>query len=75
MKLLATLTLAALMGAGAAMAASTPTATPAASATPAATTSAEKHAAHCEKQAEEKKLTGEAKDKFLAKCKEGKKAS
>ena len=74
MKLLATLTLAALMGAGAAMAASTPTATPAASATPVATTSAEKHAAHCEKQAEEKKLTGDARASFVKDCRAGKPA-
>ena len=72
MKLLSTLTVAALMTAGAAFAANTPTATPAASATPAST----KHnsAAHCEKMAKEKKLTGDAEKTFVKECKEGKKA-
>lgn len=75
MKLVPTLALAALMSAGAAFAASTPTATPAASATPAATTnSAAKHhsTTHCEKEAKEKKLTGDAEKKFVKECKEGK---
>jgi len=67
MKLLSTLTLAALMSAGAAFAATTPTATPASSATPAATPT--KHM-HCDKQAAEKKLTGEEKEKFVKECKE-----
>jgi Spy/CpxP family protein refolding chaperone len=72
MKLLSTLTLAALMTAGAAFAATTPTATPAASATPAT-----KHnsAMHCEKQAKEKKLTGDEEKKFVKDCKEGKAAN
>jgi Spy/CpxP family protein refolding chaperone len=72
MKLLTTLSLAALMSAGSAFAASTPTAT----ATPAATVApAQKHSsgAHCEKQAKEKKLTGDEEKKFVKECKEGKK--
>jgi len=68
MKLLSTLTLAALMTAGAAFAATTPTATPASSATPAATTKHEGKG-HCEKQAEAKKLSGDEKDKFMTECK------
>ena len=68
MKLLSTLTLAALMSAGAAFAATTPTATPASSATPAATTKHEGKG-HCEKQAEAKKLSGDEKDKFMTECK------
>jgi psiF repeat-containing protein len=72
MKLLTTLSLAALMSAGSAFAASTPTATPAATVAPAP---AQKHnsAAHCEKQAKEKKLTGDAEKTFVKDCKEGKK--
>jgi hypothetical protein len=67
MKLLSTLTLAALMTAGAAFAADTkPTATPAASATPAAAPA--KHE-HCDKQAKDKKLTGDEAKKFVADCK------
>ena len=74
MKLFPTLALAALLSAGAAYAANSPTATPAGSATPAATSSTNKHhsAAHCEKQAKEKKLTGDEEKKFLKECKEGK---
>jgi Spy/CpxP family protein refolding chaperone len=74
MKLLPTLTLAALMTAGAAFAASTPTATPATSAT---TAKPAKHESsmHCEKQAKEKKLTGDEKDKFVKECKAGNKAN
>jgi hypothetical protein len=70
MKLLTTLSLAALMSAGGAYAASTPTATPAATVAP-----AQKHSsgAHCEKQAKEKKLTGDEEKKFVKECKEGKK--
>jgi len=72
MKLLTTLSLAALMSAGGAFAASTPapTATPAASVAPAT-----KHNStmHCEKQAHAKKLTGEAEKAFVKECKEGKK--
>jgi len=72
MKLFTTLSLVALMSAGSAFAASTPapTATPAATVAP-----AQKHnsAAHCEKQAKEKKLTGDEEKKFVKECKEGKK--
>ena len=75
MKMLSTLTLGALLITGAAFAAtapatSTPTATPAAQAQP-----AQKHnsTAHCEKQAREKKLTGDAEKTFVKDCKEGKK--
>jgi hypothetical protein len=74
MKLLTTLSLAALMSAGSAFAASTPAATP--TATPAASVApATKHNStmHCEKQAHEKKLTGEAEKTFVKECKEGKK--
>ena len=68
---LSVLTLAALMSTGAAFAATTPTATPASSATPAAAAKPAKHEGmHCEKQAKEKKLTGEEKDKFVKECKE-----
>ena len=70
MKLIPTLTLAALMSTGAAFAATTPTATPASSATPAAAKPAKHKGMHCEKQAEEKKLTGDEKDKFVKECKE-----
>lgn len=71
MKLLSTLTLAALFSAGSAFAASTaPTATPASSATPA---SAHKHGAmHCEKEAKEKKLSGDEARKFVKECRDGK---
>ena len=71
MKLLTTLSLAALMSAGSAFAASTPTATPAATVAPAT-----KHhsAMHCEKQAREKKLTGDAEKTFVKECKEGRQA-
>ena len=74
MKLLSTLTIAALLTAGSAFAASTattPTATPASSATPAA----RKHSsgAHCEREAKAKKLTGDEATKFVKECKEGKK--
>jgi hypothetical protein len=71
MKLLSTLTIAALLTAGSAFAASTtPTATPASSATPAA----KKHTStmHCEKEAKAKKLTGDDAAKFVKECKEGK---
>lgn len=76
MKLFTSLALAALLSAGAAYAASTPTATPASSATPAATDSAKHHsAAHCEKEAKAKKLTGDEGKKFVKECEEGKKPS
>jgi hypothetical protein len=74
MKLLSTLTIAALLTAGTAFAASTdttPTATPASTATPAA----KKHngAMHCEKEAKAKKLSGDEAATFVKECKEGKK--
>jgi hypothetical protein len=76
MKMLSTLT-AALLITGAAFAAtapaaSAPTATPATQVQP-----AQKHnsAMHCEKQAREKKLTGEAEKEFVKECREGKKAN
>jgi hypothetical protein len=75
MKLLSTLTLAALMSAGAAFAATTPTATPAASATPAAAPAKHESSSHCDKQAKEKKLAGAEKEKFMKECKEGKKTN
>jgi len=75
MKLLPTLSLAALMCAGAAFAATTPTATPASSATPAARPAKHESSMHCEKQAKEKKLTGDEKDKFVKECKAGNKAN
>jgi hypothetical protein len=75
MKLLTSLTLAALMTAGAAFAAATPTATPATSATPAAKPAKHEASMHCEKQAKEKKLTGDEKDKFVKECKAGNKAN
>jgi hypothetical protein len=75
MKLLSTLTVAALMTAGAAFAAATPTATPATSATPAAKPAKHESSMHCEKQAKEKKLTGDQKDKFVKECKAGNKAN
>jgi len=76
MKMLSMLTVAALMTAGAAFAATTPTATPATSATPAAAPAVKHESAmHCEKQAKEKKLTGDEEKKFVKECKEGKKAS
>jgi Spy/CpxP family protein refolding chaperone len=77
MKILSTLTLGALLITGAAFAAtapaaSAPTATPATQVQP-----AQKHnsAMHCEKQAREKKLTGEAEKEFVKECREGKKAN
>jgi hypothetical protein len=74
MKLLSTLTLAALMSAGSAFAASIPTATAGATATPAAAPA--KHAGmHCAKEAREKKLTGDAEKTFVKECKEGKKSN
>ena len=70
MKSFPTLAIAALMTAGSAFAATTsaPTATPAA-----ATPAVKHHAAmHCEKQAREKKLTGDDEKKFVKECREGK---
>ena len=78
MKLLPTLTIAALMSAGSAFAASTPTATAGATATPAtpaAMSSKHQGATHCAREAREKKLTGEAEKNFVKECKEGKKAN
>jgi hypothetical protein len=75
MKLLSTLTLAALLTAGAAFAADAPTATPANSATPAAAPAKHHSAAHCKKEAETKKLTGDDAAKFIKSCEAGKKAS
>ena len=75
MKLISTLTVAALMSAGAAFAATTPaapttpTATPVPSATP-----ADKHTGmRCEKEAKEKNLTGDAEKKFVKDCRAEKK--
>ena len=76
MKLLTSLTVAALLTGGAAFAASTPSTAPATTATPAATaTPATKHnsAMHCERVAKEKKLTGEEAKTFVKECREGKK--
>ncbi|HET9864620.1 MAG TPA: hypothetical protein VFP37_14330 [Steroidobacteraceae bacterium] len=73
MKSISSAALAALLSTGVAFAAGTPTAKPASSATPAATAT-HKHdsAAHCERQAREKKLMGADKDKFVKECKQGK---
>jgi len=75
MKLLSILTIAALMTAGAAFAASTPTATVGATATPAATPVKHESAMHCEKQAKEKKLTGDEEKKFVKECRHSAKAN
>ena len=74
MKLLSTLTIATLLAAGSAFAASaTPTATPAASAAPASVHAAKHHsAAHCEKEARAKKLSGDDEKKFVKECRAGK---
>jgi len=70
MKLLSTLTIAALLTAGSAFAASTPTATSGAMATPAAApVPAAKKMGHCERQAKAKNLTGDAADTFVKDCK------
>ena len=75
MKMLPTLSVAALLCVGTAFAATAPTATPAASATPAAV-HATRHqtAMHCEKEARAKKLSGSAEKNFVKECKEGKTA-
>jgi len=74
MKLLSTLTIAALLTAGSAFAASTtPTATPASSATPAASAKKHNSASHCEKEAKAKKLMGDEETRFVKECREGKK--
>ena len=76
MKLLSTLTIAALLTAGSAFAATTPTATAGATAAPAAAPAAHSDSGkHCMKQAHEKKLTGDAAKTFVKECKEGKKPS
>jgi hypothetical protein len=74
MKLLSTLTIAALFSAGSGFAASTPT-TPTATPASAATPAAGKHNStmHCEKEAKAKKLSGDDAAKFVKECKEGKK--
>ena len=64
-----------LLSAGAAFAATTPTATPAATRDPGRRPRSTNSAAHCDKQAKEKKLTGDEKKKFVKDCKEGKKAN
>jgi hypothetical protein len=74
MKLLSTLTVAALMSAGSAFAASTPTATAGATATP-ATVPAKHEGMHCAKEARERKLTGDAEKAFIKECRAGKKAN
>ena len=72
MKLISTMTVAALVSAGAALAATTPT-TPTATPVPSATP-AEKHTGmHCEKQAKEKNLSGDAEKKFVKDCRAEKK--
>jgi Spy/CpxP family protein refolding chaperone len=75
MKLFSTLTLGALLFAGAAFAATAPTSTPTATPAPAAQP-AHKHmsAMHCEKMAKAKNLTGDDEKKFVKECREGKKA-
>jgi len=75
MKLLSTLTIAALMTAGSAFAASTPTATAGATATPAAAPAKHEGGMHCVREAKEKKLTGDAEKTFVKECKQGKKAN
>jgi len=76
MKMLSALALTALLGTTAAFAATTP-ATPASTtgaAAPAAAAPAEKHMSSkaCNKQADEKKLTGEDRAKFVKDCHSGK---
>jgi hypothetical protein len=68
MKILPTLTIAALFCAGSAFAASTPTAT-AATATP---TTNHHSTQHCEKEAKAKKLSGADEKQFVKDCREGK---
>ena len=72
MKLLSTLTLAALFSAGAAFASTAPTAKPASSATPATAHARHHSAMHCEKEARAKKLSGDDEKKFVKECREGK---
>jgi hypothetical protein len=68
MKLLSTLTIAALLSAGSAFAASTPTVTAGATATPAGAPVKHESAMHCQKQARDRKLTGDAEKQFLKEC-------
>ena len=68
MKLLSTLSIAALLVAGSAFAASTPTATAGATATPAPAPAARKMG-HCERQAKAKNLAGDAAETFVKECK------
>ena len=75
MKLLSTLTIAALMTAGSAFAASTPTATAGATATPAAAPVKHESAKHCEAQAKAKNLTGDEAKKFVKECRHSAKAN
>ena len=75
MKLLPTLTIAALLSAGSAFAASTPTATAGATATPAAAPAKHEGGMHCAREAKEKKLTGDAEKAFIKECKEARKAN
>ncbi|MEO8061813.1 MAG: PsiF family protein [Pseudomonadota bacterium] len=75
MKLLSTLTIAALMASGTAFAATTPTATAGATATPVAAPAKHEGGMHCAREAKEKKLTGDAEKTFVKECKEGKKAN
>jgi Spy/CpxP family protein refolding chaperone len=76
MKLLSTLSLGALLVAGAAVAATSPTSNPTATPAPAAQP-AVKHSStmHCEKLAKAKSLTGDDEKKFVKECREGKKPS
>jgi Spy/CpxP family protein refolding chaperone len=76
MKLLSTLTLAALLTSGAVFAATTPGSAPTATPAPAAQP-AEKHnsAMHCQKEAKAKNLTGDEEKKFVKDCRAGKKPS
>jgi hypothetical protein len=70
MKILSSLTLAALLSVGSAFAASTPTAT-AATATP---TTKHHSTQHCEREAKAKKLSGANEKQFVKDCREGKQA-
>jgi hypothetical protein len=72
MKMIPTLAVAALLGAGTAFAAAAPTATPAATAKPAAVHTRHASTMHCEKEARAKKLSGAEEKTFVRQCKEGK---
>jgi hypothetical protein len=74
MKVFQTLAFAALLSAGTAFAAAAPTATPAPTAKPAALHTKHASAAHCEKEARARKLSGDAEKNFVKECKEGKTA-